>query len=99
MSVVDARPEVVLDGDVLVLRTATAELRFLDRKVADPDRPLEGTRWRVTGLFDPQVASSIAAPQGELVLAGGRMRFAGPRDHRPSAVAPRPPALSGLSWP
>src|SRR5215207_162095 len=38
MSIVRGQPEVLLDGNVLVLRTATAELRFLDRSVADPDR-------------------------------------------------------------
>lgn len=77
MSVVEGRPEVLLDGDVLVLRTATAEIRFLDRRVADPDRPLEGTRWRVTGDFDAQVASSAAALTGHLVLSAGRLRFTG----------------------
>ena len=78
MSVVGAEPTVVLDGNHLVLRTDTAEIRFLDRKAADPDRPLEGTPWRVDGVFDAQVASSIAAPKGELVLSGGRVRFNGP---------------------
>jgi len=46
--------------------------------VADPDRPLEATRWQVAGTFDQQAASSLAAPQGELVLSGGQVRFAGP---------------------
>ena len=78
MSVVGATPTMVLDGDHLVLRTEAAEIRFLDRKVADPDRPLEGTRWRVDGVFDPQMARSIASPKGELVLSGGRVRFTGP---------------------
>ena len=78
MSVVGARPAMVLDGDLLVLRTDAAEIRFLDRKVADPDRPLEGTRWRVDGMFDHQMARSIAGPKGELVLSGGRVRLIGP---------------------
>jgi heat shock protein HslJ len=75
MSVVEGGPEVLLDGDVLVLRTAAAEIRFLDRRVSDPDRPLEGTRWRVTGEFDQQTASASAALSAELVLSGGRLRF------------------------
>ena len=78
MSVVGSEPSFLLDGEKLVLRTAAAEIRFLDRKRADPDRPLEGTRWRMDGVFDGQVASSIAAPQGELVFSGGRVRFTGP---------------------
>jgi heat shock protein HslJ len=78
MSVIEGRPEVLLEGDVLLLSTATAELRFLDRRVADPDRPLEATRWRVTGQFDPQVASSSVALTGDLVLLDGRARFTGP---------------------
>lgn len=77
MSVLEGQPEVLLDGNVLVLRTAAAEIRFLDRSVADPDRPLEGTRWRVTGDFSSQVASSRAALTGELVLSAGRLRFTG----------------------
>ena len=77
MSVVEGRPELLLDGDVLVLRTATAEIRFLDQKVADPDRPLEGTRWQVTGQFDPQVAGTTAATEARLVLSDGRLRFTG----------------------
>ena len=78
MSVIGAEPTLVLEGQQLILRTGSAEIRFLDRKAVDPDRPVEGTRWRVDGVFDSQVASSIAAPQGELVFSGGRVRFTGP---------------------
>jgi len=78
MEVVTAQPELLLDGDVLLLRGATAEIRFQDRRVADPDRPLEGTRWKVTGTFDAQVGSSITAPQGVLVFSGGQVQYTGP---------------------
>jgi len=78
MQVVTAQPELILDGDVLLLRGANAEIRFKDRRVADPDRRLEGTRWQVTGTFDAQVGSSIAAPQGVLILSGGQVRYTGP---------------------
>lgn len=76
-AVVQGEPEVLLGGDVLVLRTAKAEIRFLDRKRADPDRPLEGTRWRVTSVFDAQDAGSVGNPPGHLILSGGRARFTG----------------------
>jgi len=78
MGVVTAQPEVILDGALLILRGATVEIRFQDRRVADPDRRLEGTRWQVTGTFDAQVGSSIAAPQGVLVFSGGQVRYTGP---------------------
>lgn len=86
LSVVDGDPELALDGDTLVLRTATAEIRFLDRKVADPDRPLEGTRWKVTGSFTAQMASTTAAPMGEVTITGGRLRYAGPCHDREGAA-------------
>lgn len=54
-------PSIRLNGDELVLAGGTTEIRFLDRKVADPDRPLTGTRWVVQGLIDRDVASSIPA--------------------------------------
>jgi heat shock protein HslJ len=57
-----ARPSITLTGTELVLATTTAELRLQDREVADPDRPLVGTKWVVDTLIDKDVASSI--PQG-----------------------------------
>lgn len=78
MSIVRAEPAVLLDGHRLVLRTDAGEIRFLDRRVADPDRPLEQTRWQVTGTFDTQVASSAPDAPGELILSVGRARYGGP---------------------
>jgi len=57
-----ASPSIKLDGTELVLATATTEVRLQDREVADPDRPLVGTRWVVDTLVEKDVASSI--PQG-----------------------------------
>jgi heat shock protein HslJ len=57
-----ASPSITLTGTELVLATPTAELRLQDREVADPDRPLVGTKWVVDTLIDKDVASSI--PQG-----------------------------------
>jgi heat shock protein HslJ len=53
------RPSFQLTGDELVLAGGTTEIRFLDRKVADPDRPITGTRWVVESLIDRDSASSI----------------------------------------
>lgn len=54
-----ASPTVALDGDALVLTAADASIAFLDREVADPDRPIEGTTWTLTTIIDGDSASSI----------------------------------------
>lgn len=54
-----AGPTVVVDGDTLVLSAAGASITFLDRVVADPDLPLEGTVWILTTIIDGDSASSI----------------------------------------
>ncbi len=49
-----SRPKVdVLDDDRIVLRTDSTIITFVDRRIADPDRPLVGTRWDATGFRDP----------------------------------------------
>ena len=55
-------PTISSSGSELVLANNTTEIRFLDRTVADPDRPLIGTRWTVETIVDRDTASSI--PQG-----------------------------------
>ncbi|MET9020568.1 META domain-containing protein [Actinopolymorpha sp. NPDC004070] len=48
---------------------------LLDRKVADPDRPLLGTRWDVTTLVDGDTASTIArSADAEMVFSENEMR-------------------------
>lgn len=70
-------PFVALEGDGLRLTNATAgavgEIEFLDREVADPDRPLEGTTWTVTTLISGDSASSIPlGATATIVVADGR---------------------------
>lgn len=55
-------PTIRSSGVELVLANGTTEIRLLDRTVADPDRPLTGTRWIVESIIDRDTASSI--PQG-----------------------------------
>jgi heat shock protein HslJ len=50
-----------LDGDYLTLTAGGTELELLDREVADPDRPLSGTRWIVDTIVTGQAASSLVA--------------------------------------
>ncbi len=55
-------PLVTLDGDSLRIASDVVELDLLDREIADPDRPLVGTRWTLTSLLDGESASSV--PEG-----------------------------------
>lgn len=52
---------ITLDGDTLVLAGDGVVLTLTDRVVADPDRPLEGTRWVVDGLVLGDTVSSFPA--------------------------------------
>lgn len=45
-------PAVRLVGDTLTLTVPDATLTLLDREVADPDRPIEGTTWIVEGVIE-----------------------------------------------
>jgi len=56
------KPTIRSSGTELVLANNTTEIRLLDRTVADPDRPLMGTRWVVDSVIERDTASSI--PQG-----------------------------------
>jgi heat shock protein HslJ len=57
-------PAFALDGSTLTLRAQSTVVELLDRRVADPDRPLVGTRWRVDTVIDGDAARSVgnAAP-------------------------------------
>ncbi len=60
----ESSPAWTLDGDELTLSSGGTEIVLLDREVADPDRPLEGTRWVVDTLISgtgPDGAASSMA--------------------------------------
>lgn len=62
----------VLDGNTLTLTKGSVTLTLTDRAVADPDRPLEGTRWIVDGLVSSQSVSSVpAGAVASLRITGG----------------------------
>lgn len=50
---------ITLEGDTLRLAARGVRLTLLDREVADPDRPLTGTRWVVDGLVSAGAVSSV----------------------------------------
>jgi heat shock protein HslJ len=79
-SVLEASPKVTLDGDAIVLTTADTVLRGLDREVARPDLPLEGTPWTITSRIDGAgadgaVSSELWMEQSQLTFEpGGRLQ-------------------------
>ncbi len=50
-----------LDGDTLRLSTAAATVTMLDKKVAQPDRPLTGTTWVVDSTISADAITSSRA--------------------------------------
>ena len=52
---------IALEGNTLTLALSGIRVTFLDRVVADPDRPLVGTRWVVDGIITGGVVSSVPA--------------------------------------
>lgn len=65
---------IALDGDTLTLTKVAVRLTLLDREVADPDRPLLGTRWVVDGLISGGAVSSVpAGVTAALTFSDGRV--------------------------
>jgi len=73
------RPTFQLNGNTLTLKSNDATLTFLDRTVADPDRPLVGQAWMIDTLIAGEAASSVSAskpsirfePDGRVVVDTG----------------------------
>ena len=69
-----------LNGDVLTLTGDGVTIQLTDRRVVDPDRPLEGTTWVLTGIVTgtgPGGAVS-SVPQGivaTLLIGDGKIHF------------------------
>jgi heat shock protein HslJ len=53
--------DVTLVGDTLTLTNAKITLTLVDREVADPDRPIDGTMWILDGIVSGDTASSVPA--------------------------------------
>ena len=68
-SFVADRPEVELDGDRLTLTTAGVVIELDDRRLVEPDHPIVGTTWDVTGFIDGEAATNFAVDTpGRLVF-------------------------------
>jgi heat shock protein HslJ len=70
-------PTIRSSGADLVLANNTTEIRMLDRKIAEPDRPLTATRWIVESVIDRDTASSIPQRATAHLLANGDGTFTG----------------------
>jgi heat shock protein HslJ len=65
---------IALDGETLALTNRTVRLTLLDRELADPDRPLLGTRWVVDGLISGDAVSSVpVGVTAALTFSDGRV--------------------------
>jgi heat shock protein HslJ len=71
----DSSPDWTLEGDRLTLTAGTTEVVLMDRRLAEPGRPVEGIRWVVNAVIRAQ--SSETVPEGTegsawLMIENGR---------------------------
>jgi heat shock protein HslJ len=69
-----AAPALRIKGDTLTLGNADTTITLLDRRVAEPAKPLAGTTWRLSGEVSGDTASSSAgASKAYLRFAAGKV--------------------------
>jgi heat shock protein HslJ len=59
--ILSSKPSWKLDRDTLTISSPTTEIVLKDRKVVEPDLPLQGPKWTVDTIIDGEVASSTPA--------------------------------------
>jgi heat shock protein HslJ len=65
---------ITLAGDTLTLKNGDVSMTLTDRVVADPDRPLESTRWVLDGIVSGDAVSSVpAGVTASLTISGGQL--------------------------
>lgn len=65
---------IALAGDTLTLSDGTIILTLLDREVANPDKPIVGTRWVLDGILSGDTVSSVpAGVTASIRIADGRV--------------------------
>ena len=72
-----SRPSADLSAETLTLENDTTRIVLTDRKVADPDRPLQGTKWVVDTIVEGKSASSVPAGAEAFAVFGDTGRFSG----------------------
>jgi heat shock protein HslJ len=66
-------PTVALDGDQLTLTSGDVTVTMLDREVAEPDLPLEGTTWKLERLITNEATSTVPlGVESSLVIDNGQ---------------------------
>jgi len=71
------RPQWSRSGSTLTLEGGTTRIVLEDREVADPDRPLRGTKWVVDTIVDRDAASSVPAGVEAVIAFDNENRFGG----------------------
>jgi heat shock protein HslJ len=61
-------PTIAIDGDRITLTKAPVTLVFLDRELADPDRPLEGHTWLVDTFIENDGATNLSLPRTPTIV-------------------------------
>lgn len=64
-------------GSTLTLDNGTTRIVLDDREVADPDRPLRGTKWVVDTIVEGESASSVPAGAEAYLVFGDDNHFSG----------------------
>ena len=96
---------IALDGNTLVLAKGSVQLTMEDREVADPDRPLAGTRWVVDGLISGDAVSSMPVgvtaaltfSDGRVEIEAGCNRGGGTAEVGDTAITFGPVALTKMA--
>ena len=66
---------VTIAGDTLTLKNGDVTMTLTDRVVADPNRPLEVTRWVADGIVSGDAVSSVpAGVAAELTISNGQIQ-------------------------
>ena len=71
------RPTADVTAETLTLENDTTRIVLTDRKVADPDRPLQGTKWVVDTIVEGETASSVPAGAEAHLIFDDSDRFGG----------------------
>ncbi len=75
VSLLTSQPTISVEGDRLVISSASVTVELVDREVADPDRSVTGTRWNVTGFIQGDVATAMAVTtEGWIEIVDSTMR-------------------------
>jgi heat shock protein HslJ len=76
-SFLTSRPEWGTSGSTLTLDNGTTRIVLEDRKVADPDRALQRTKWVVDTIIDGETASSVPDGADAHLIFDDQNRFGG----------------------